>query len=466
MKNIVISGNTHPGRRRKENQDAWIAAQLWAADKALLAVIDGVGGYRGGERAAAIARDSIKQYMQEPKGDTLTMLREAVIFANNCIIEERKIDRHISEMCCVLTAVVADAAAQTIYYVHVGDTRLYRFREGRLQKLTKDHSFVGIREDAGQMTEYEAMHHPHRNQILREVGSVTHRLDDEDFMDYGSENLLPGDLLVLCSDGLTDMITAQQMTTVLATGQPLAGKVNSLITLANQMGGSDNITVVLLKHKQTTHRKKTIPATPAIPENGTAIAMEDPEPAPDTGSPAPGSQRKTPPKILWAILSLLLVSGAGWYFAPPGKIAILPAEVVRVADSNRAIPNTRTSHAAVPGPVTVVKTDTLRITATQNWQQLKQYADSVGNPLLIMPANKNNTRFAAVTIDDRSARAGDTLLIKDLRIKDFETGIKVQVPVLLKTDNLLFHNIKYPFINLVKTDSSHTALLIMNNVKQ
>lgn len=475
MKNIIISANTDPGRRRKENEDAWIARQLWTADKALLAVIDGVGGYMGGDKAAAIARDSIEQYMQEPKGDTLTMLREAVIFANNRIVEERKKDQHISEMCCVLTAVVADAAAQTICFAHVGDTRLYRYRDGRLQKLTRDHSFVGIREDAGEMTELEAMHHPHRNQILREVGSALHRLDDEDFMDYGSEDFLPGDQLLLCSDGLTDMITMQQMTTLLSTGQPLPGKVNSLIALANEMGGNDNITVVLLKHKQAATKKKpapATPATPAIPENSTPLPTADCRlpiaelTTPDSELRTPDSRLiKAPPKVIWIMLVILLVAAAGWYFSPPGRIAILPSEVIKI-DSNRATPTLRVSHPAVPGPVVVEKTDTLRITTTQSWQRLKQYADSVGKTLVIIPAKKNNTKFAAISIDDRSAQPGDTLVIKDLRIKDFETGIKVQVPILLKTENLVFDNIKYPFNNLVKTDSSHTSLLIMNNVKR
>ena len=153
MKKLLISGNTHTGRRRKENQDAFIHRRLWTADKALLAVIDGVGGYTGGERAAALAKDCIEQYMQIPRGDTLTMLREAVIFANNRIVEERTADQLVSEMCCVLTAVVADAETRSFYYVHVGDTRLYRFRDGNLQKITRDHSIVGIKEDAGEMTE-------------------------------------------------------------------------------------------------------------------------------------------------------------------------------------------------------------------------------------------------------------------------------------------------------------------------
>ncbi|AXY77350.1 serine/threonine-protein phosphatase [Paraflavitalea soli] len=480
MKSMFISGNTDPGRRRKENQDAWIAQQLWSPDNALLAVIDGVGGYTGGEKAAAIARESIIQYMQLPKGDTLTMLREAVIFANNRIVEERKKDQHISEMCCVLTAVVADAATQSLYFAHVGDTRLYRYREGKLQKLTKDHSFVGIREDAGEMTELEAMNHPHRNQILREVGSTPHRLDDEDFMDYGRDELLPGDSLLLCSDGLTDMITVQQVTTVLSTGQPLPNKVSSLIALANEMGGNDNITVVLLKRKPVT-AKKQVPVVNPIAE------VKDAQPAtpveakdcrlstadcrlptadcrPSTADPRPKTHN-TPPRLLWAALILLLVAGAGWYFTPPKRMEIPPPEVI-VVDSNKATTAVRVNHPAVPGPVVEEQTDTLRIAATKSWKYIQQYVDSIGKTLVILPAKNNQTKFAAIEINDRSANPGDTILIKNIRVKNFETGIKVQVPILLKTDNLVFENIKYPFNNLVKSDSSHPSLLIMNNVKR
>ncbi|WP_315820331.1 PP2C family protein-serine/threonine phosphatase [Paraflavitalea speifideaquila] len=368
MRSIFLNGNTDPGRRRKENQDAWIARQLWSTDNALIAVIDGVGGYMGGEKAAAIARESIEQYMQLPKGDTLAMLREAVVFANNRIVEERKKDQYISEMCCVLTAVVADVAAQSLYFAHVGDTRLYRYRAGKLQKLTRDHSFVGIREDAGDMTEIEAMHHPHRNQILREVGSTFHRLDDEDFLDYGKEELLPGDHLLLCSDGLTDMVTVQQMTTVLSTGQPLANKVNSLIALANEMGGNDNITVVLLKSKPAKVKKQ--PTTPTLPGESNDN-LQPPHPistqmtagssvteASDSSRPLAGPSPASPltaqvsrPWLLWAALLLLLIAGAGWYFSPPRPIDIPPPEVI-VVDSNQNAPSSvRVSHPAVPGPV-------------------------------------------------------------------------------------------------------------------
>jgi len=458
---MLISGNTHTGLRRKENQDAYVYRQLWSADKALLAVIDGVGGYAGGEKAASIAKDCIDQYMQEPKGDTMTMLREAVIFANNRIVEERNSDQQVSEMCCVLTAVVADANAGCIYYAHVGDTRLYRYRNNVLQKITRDHSFVGIREDAGEMTELEAMRHPHRNQIFREVGSAIHRLDDEDFIDYGRESFIAGDLLLLCSDGLTDMITVQQMSKLLSSKQSLDNKVKSLIALANEMGGHDNITVVLLQREATVIQVTDKPLTPVI-------ANEPQKTPPDA------TKKKMAPEgkrwLIWTVLAVLLVAGASWYFSPTAKSIMSPlnhvaADRFEYADTNAAKPSARISHPAVPGPVVVPKTDTLRLSATKNIDELQRYTDSTGHWLVLLPARKN-THFAAVSINAISAKPGDTLVVRNLRLKGFETGFSVQVPVVLKTSNLVFENTKYPFSYLFKQDSIHASVLFMNPEKQ
>ena len=463
MQTMLISGNTHPGKRRKENQDAYIFRPLWSADKMLLAVVDGVGGYAGGEKAASIARDCIEQYMQMPRGDTMTMLREAVIFANNRIFDERKNDQHTSEMCCVLTAVVADETARTIYFVHVGDTRLYRYRNSGLQKLTKDHSFVGMKEDAGEITEMEAMNHPHRNQILREVGSAPHRLDDPDFMDYGTEDFLPGDTLLLCSDGLTDMITVQQIATLLSTGQPLDNKITNLITLANEMGGNDNITVVLLQYPLTISATPNKTDTPVFAENPEAVPRES---APKKKSPPEKSRR------LWVVLLLILVASAGWYFLPPKtRLGSAPVVVSHPVDTttldiNRILPARRITHPAVPGPDAAMMTDTLRIKNTKNFADLQHYIDSTGRLLVLMPAKNSHTRFAAVEITKRSAKPGDTLLISNLRLSNFETGIKVQIPVILKTENLVFENTRYPFSYVFKPDSNQRTALFMNTMKQ
>lgn len=465
MDSLTICGNTHPGKRRKENQDAFIFRQLWSGDKALLAVVDGVGGYSGGEKAAGIARDCLEQYMQIPRGDTLTMLREAVIFANNRIVEERKTDQQVSEMCCVLTAVVADASEGCLYYAHVGDTRLYRYRDGSLQKLTRDHSIVGIKEDAGEMSELEAMTHPHRNQILREVGSTLHRLDDEDFMDYGREALLPGDRLLLCSDGLTDMVTLNQMSMLLSVNQPLFNKVDNLIALANEMGGTDNITVVLLHYQPassparvTTDTPVELLATPVAPGSDPVKRPVQPERS----------------RLLWAALLILLVAGAGWYLSPGKKELIsLPGEMIPVRrtdstawDSSRAFLAKREYHPAVPGPVVEMRMDTLRITTSQKWEYLQRYTDSSQKILVLLPARKFQQGSPAIDITSSAATPGDTLLIRNLRLKNFETGIRVRVPVFIQTDNLIFENIRYPFSYPAKRDSAHSSVLFMHTLKQ
>jgi len=478
MKTMLLSGNTHPGMRRTENEDTYTCRQLWSPDKALLVVVDGVGGYAGGKRAAAIARESIDQYMQTPKGDTLTMLREAVIFANNRIAEERAQNPKYGEMCCVLTAAVADATAGAVYFVHVGDTRMYRYRKGVLQKLTKDHSFVGLREDAGEITEREAMNHPQRNQILREVGSAIHRIDDEDFMQYGQEELLPGDGLLLCSDGLTDMVTAKQVAEILATSAALNTKVNNIIALANEAGGHDNITVVLLKNNRTkqtvqptngTKVKKTVKAKTSTAETSEPV-IQQPEQkkevtAETTVAKKAGSSNKW---VKWNLLVVVLLAASSWFFfsrensqtTSPDKNEAASAQTNE--DSARKMPSSIFSgqHAAPSGPDVARAPDTIKLSATKNIVEVQHYADSVGNNLLLMPAKEKVNHFAAVEINKSSGKPGDTIVIKNLRLKGFETGIKISIPVHVKLENTFFENVKYPVSNLVKPDTTNKGLSV------
>lgn len=492
MKTILISGNTHPGMRRTENEDTYTCRQLWSPDKALLVVVDGVGGYAGGKRAAAIARESIDQYMQTPKGDTLTMLREAVIFANNRIAEERAQNPRYGEMCCVLTAAVADATAGAVYFVHVGDTRMYRYRKGVLQKLTKDHSFVGLREDAGEITEREAMSHPQRNQILREVGSSIHRIDDEDFMQYGKEELLPGDGLLLCSDGLTDMVTTKQIAEILATSAALNTKVNNIIALANDAGGHDNITVVLLKNNRAkppvqptngTKVKKTVKAKSAdvdtnasVPAKGNVIEPKQSTPKNFEATSTPAEKTVTVKKqggsnkwVKWNVLVVVLLAASSWFFFSQKESSSVKPDSNEATggvrandDTTQKMPSSIFSgqHAAPSGPAAAKAPDTMRLSAGRNIVDVQRYADSVGNNLLLMPAKEKINRFAAVEINRSSGRAGDTIVIKNLRLKGFETGIKVSIPVHVKLENTFFENVKYPVSNQVKPDTSNKSLSV------
>lgn len=246
---ITFAGNTDMGMVRTNNEDAFVVRNIWDDKHVLAVAIDGVGGYEGGEVAAAIARDSIQQYLLEnTEGEKAELLKRAVVHANNRINAERNSDAERSQMSCVLTAVLVDVAEQYINMAHVGDTRLYQYCDVEMTKLSHDHSLVGYREEIGDLTEEEAMHHPQRNIISRDVGSRYIPEDDDEYVEVNSFPLLPNSTLLLCSDGLCDMITSAEMTTVLAASTSVEEKVSALIAAANAAGGRDNVTVVLVEY--------------------------------------------------------------------------------------------------------------------------------------------------------------------------------------------------------------------------
>ena len=230
------------GRQRDINEDAF----LCQPDEGIFVVIDGVGGYAGGEVAAAEAREVIHRRLQHRTGSPEVRLREAVTNANNKIYTRSQVEPQLFGMACVLTAALVEGPR--LYAAHVGDTRLYKIRGHRIEKLTRDHSFVGLREDSQELSEYEAMHHPRRNEILRDVGSALHEPDDANFIDIVEASFEPDCALVLCSDGLTDLVPSRDVLRLVHehAGHPAAA-VEALIEAANDAGGKDNITVVVVE---------------------------------------------------------------------------------------------------------------------------------------------------------------------------------------------------------------------------
>ncbi|MEO7768891.1 MAG: PP2C family serine/threonine-protein phosphatase, partial [Ferruginibacter sp.] len=150
------------------------------------------------------------------------------------------------KMACVVTLAVVDVENNTLYYAHIGDTRLYLFRDGSLIKLTRDHSPVGFLEESGRLSESAAMMHPKRNEVNKALGFETNLPFSKDFIDTGGSPFLPGDTILICSDGLTDMIPASKIISILQGNNDLAVKANQLVNAANDAGGSDNITTVLV----------------------------------------------------------------------------------------------------------------------------------------------------------------------------------------------------------------------------
>src|SRR5580704_1542918 len=194
-----------PGRMRAENQD-----RVYADDElGIFLVVDGLGGHAAGEKAAETAVEAVRAEMFEAGGDPRQQIRRAITAANNRIFEEASENETWRGMACVLTlAVISD---DKVMVGHVGDSRLYLTWNGAIRKLTSDHSPVGEREDAGELTEAEAMAHPRRHEVFRDVGSRPRAADEGEFVEV-CRCELPGDgAMLLCSDGLSDHLTSRRI---------------------------------------------------------------------------------------------------------------------------------------------------------------------------------------------------------------------------------------------------------------
>jgi serine/threonine protein phosphatase PrpC len=216
------------------------------ASRGLFMVIDGVGGQAAGGKAADTAVSMLRARLERETGQVASRLREAIAVANNQIHRLAGLRPEWSGMACVLTAVVIRDGRAIVG--HVGDTRLYKLRRGRIEKVTHDHSPVGEREDARELSERAAMLHPRRNEVYRDVGSEPHEPGDPDFIDVHELPFEPDAALLLCSDGLTDLVDSSSIKSIVArqAGRPHQ-VVKALIDAANAAGGKDNVTVVYVE---------------------------------------------------------------------------------------------------------------------------------------------------------------------------------------------------------------------------
>lgn len=241
-----VSGNTDTGLVRKNNEDAFIAQKIWDDNHWLLVVIDGLGGYEGGEIAAAIAKESILQSVEgKQEMDCLDVIMQSVADANNAIFLKRSSAEELRDMGCVITASILDLVKKQLNVAHVGDTRLYQCDTNGLVKLTHDHSFVGGLEDGGHISEVDAMNHPRRNLIDRIVGDELKDLESPRFIEAAVFPVIKGYQYLLCSDGLSDMLTSTEMNSILQKDVSVTKKVSQLIDFANKQGGKDNITAIV-----------------------------------------------------------------------------------------------------------------------------------------------------------------------------------------------------------------------------
>nr|WP_317169444.1 SpoIIE family protein phosphatase [Mucilaginibacter humi] len=201
------------------------------------------------------------QRLSKPAGELIPIMIDCFNLANQKILDEKKQVKEHDSMACVATLALIDIERNQFYYAHVGDTRLYLLRDNSLVKISHDQSFVGFLEESGRVNEAEAMAHPKRNEINKALGFEANLVKDSEYIETGQSPFLPGDLLLLCSDGLTDMVTGGDITTIITKGpSSLKDMSNQLIDAANAKGGKDNITVVLVKNtKQALKHNATMP---------------------------------------------------------------------------------------------------------------------------------------------------------------------------------------------------------------
>ncbi len=225
---------TDVGKVRAVNQDALVASD----DLLLYGVADGMGGHNGGETASAGASNGLIAAL-EGKAPSLDALREAITKVNADLFQQQKDDETLSGMGTTLSVIWM--SEHFVYLGHVGDSRVYRFRDGKLEQMTDDHSLVGELVRAGYLTPEQAENHPNKNVILRAVGT-----EEGIDVDLAVEERQPGDLWLICSDGLHGMVKDDKMEAILSVNTAEAA-VRLLMDAALAAGGRDNISVVLVQ---------------------------------------------------------------------------------------------------------------------------------------------------------------------------------------------------------------------------
>ena len=233
---LETAGATDVGQVRMANQDAFGEFRNEEQGRHLLLVADGMGGHRGGEVASQMTVDTVRDYFTSKSGPAGAFIEAALHEANAIVFDRAEADGQLAGMGTTAVAMLFDQTPEA-WIAHVGDSRCYRLRDGVMIQLTDDHSVVGELVRRGQLTPDEARVHPQSNEILRAIGT-----QPEVLVDVQTVEVQPGDRYLLCSDGLSGMMTDDEIAEVLGSQAPEEA-VRTLIDRANLAGGTDNITV-------------------------------------------------------------------------------------------------------------------------------------------------------------------------------------------------------------------------------
>lgn len=234
---------TDVGKAREMNQD-YYSIPSSESDLQLYILADGMGGYNGGEIASRLAAETTKNYIQNnfkkiehDKEAILKLVKDAMEYANMVVYEESKKDQNLQGMGTTLD--VCFIYNSKIYIGHVGDSRIYLIKKDIARKITKDHSYVQQLVEDKKITREEAEHHPKKNMLLKALGCTSYVEPD-----IRARNLEKDDILLMCSDGLTNMVEESKIYEVVRENKEKAPEI--LVNLANNAGGYDNITVITI----------------------------------------------------------------------------------------------------------------------------------------------------------------------------------------------------------------------------
>jgi serine/threonine protein phosphatase PrpC len=248
MTNIVFAQRTDIGLKRESNEDSALSVQpedqqVMESSGILFVVADGMGGHTRGEVASQLAVSTIRDvYYSQEAGDPAAALRLAIEQANARIYNESLAMSPNLEPDQMMgsTVVAAVILGDAVYVANVGDSRAYIIRNGQAHQISLDHSLVAQQLREGLITKEQAKDHPDRNKIYRCLGEGTVEVDTF------SEKVKPGDLLLLCTDGLTELVPDEEIVSIVQQYEPQES-VQHLIDRANELGGRDNITAVLAR---------------------------------------------------------------------------------------------------------------------------------------------------------------------------------------------------------------------------
>lgn len=241
---IEFSALTDKGQVRKNNQDYFSANPDVPT---FFVLCDGMGGHEGGDIASSSAANSIEKYIKlnfsldNDDKKARSLLQEAIVYANKIVYKRAKVMPKYSDMGTTCDICFIDF--DTLYTCHVGDSRIYLYRDNNLTQLTTDHTLMEELLKNGSITKSEIENHPGKHMITRAVGT-----EEGIESDFDKLKLLDGDIILMCSDGLTNMLSDTAIKKVLLPGGELGVMTKRLIEKANENGGLDNITVIVLRY--------------------------------------------------------------------------------------------------------------------------------------------------------------------------------------------------------------------------